>query len=209
MRRQYVQGGLDEAEVLSDPIAQFAVWFEEAVKSNVGESFEPNAMTVATVGEGGEPAARVVLLKSFDERGFVFFTNLASEKGRELKAKPVAALVFYWPALERQVRVTGEVEEVERVVSEAYFRSRPRGSQLGAAVAEQSAVVASRRVLEERLAELERRYEGGEGPMPVTWGGYRVRPRVVEFWQGRENRLHDRIRFVREEGGWKRERLAP
>jgi pyridoxamine 5'-phosphate oxidase len=210
MRRHYVAGGLDERDLLSDPIEQFRLWFEQAVRMNVGEWFEPNAMTLATATAEGVPSARVVLLKSFDEKGFVFFTNYASDKGRELAENPLAALVFYWPAMERQVRVTGRVTAVSRGESEAYFRSRPRGSQLGAAVAPQSEVVESREVLEQRLAELEKRYEGGEVPMPGTWGGYCVAAETVEFWQGRPNRLHDRIRFTRQgDGAWKVERLAP
>jgi pyridoxamine 5'-phosphate oxidase len=210
MRRHYVAGGLDERDLLSDPIEQFRLWFEQAVRMNVGEWFEPNAMTLATATAGGVPSARVVLLKSFDEKGFVFFTNYASDKGRELTENPLAALVFYWPAMERQVRVTGRVTGVSREQSEAYFRTRPRGSQLGAAVAQQSERVESREALEQRLAELDRQYAAGDVPMPATWGGYCVAPQTIEFWQGRANRLHDRIRFTRQaDGVWKIERLAP
>jgi pyridoxamine 5'-phosphate oxidase len=206
LRREYAAARLDEAEVDRDPIRQFARWFEEARQA---ELLEPNAMTLATASADGSPSARIVLLRSADERGFAFFTDYRSRKGRELEANPRAALVFYWGELERQVRVSGTVSRVSRDENEAYFLSRPRGSRLGAWTSHQSTVIEARADLEERLEAMAARFEGGDVPLPPHWGGFRVRPDAIEFWQGRENRLHDRVRYLREAGAWKVERLSP
>ncbi|MBE7541813.1 MAG: pyridoxamine 5'-phosphate oxidase [Bryobacteraceae bacterium] len=203
LRLDYTQGELDESSVLADPIAQFRVWFEQALKSNLPE---PNAMTLATVDTGGRPDARMVLLKGFDDHGFVFYTNYLSSKGREIEAMPHAALVFYWAELERQVRVTGPVERTSEEQSEAYFLSRPPASRLGAAISPQSEVIPSRQWLEQRWRKLE---AGAPPPRPPHWGGYRVLPESIEFWQGRRSRLHDRIRYTRAAPGWRIDRLAP
>ena len=210
LRREYRAARLDEDAVAHEPIAQFRRWFDDAVQTAEGE---PNAMTLATVSPDGRPAARVVLLKGVEEEadggGFLFFTNYGSDKGRAMAANPAVALVFFWHALERQVRVEGRVEKVSRAESEAYFAKRPRGSQLGAVASPQSAPVASRAVLEARLAEAEARFAGAEVACPEDWGGYRVVPSRVEFWQGRESRLHDRIVYARSATGWSLSRLGP
>lgn len=207
MRETYLRGGLDEADAHSDPLIQFKTWFAEAVSAGLKE---PNAMTLATVTADGRPAARIVLLKEVDRGDFIFYTNYESRKGRELEVTPYAALVFFWLEFERQVRVEGEVRLVSREQSAAYFRSRPKGHQLGAMVSPQSRPVASRTELEARLAELETQYqETAEVPLPECWGGYRVTPLLIEFWQGRPNRLHDRIEYIREGAEWIRRRLAP
>jgi pyridoxamine 5'-phosphate oxidase len=206
LRREYALARLDEKDVSRDPIAEFARWFAEAQAAEVEE---PNAMVLATATPDGTPSGRVVLLKGFDERGFVFFTDYRSRKGAELEANPRAALVLHWSELERQVRITGDVTRTSAEESEAYYRSRPLGSRLGAWVSHQSQAIPSRDVLEGGLREIERRFAGGDVPLPPYWGGYRVRPGVIEFWQGRENRLHDRLRYEREGDRWKIERLAP
>jgi pyridoxamine 5'-phosphate oxidase len=206
VRDEYTRAGLTEADADENPIVQFNRWFDDAVAADL---LHPNAMTLATVDEGGRPSARVVLLKGVDERGFVFFTNYDSRKGRELAANPIAALVFYWAALERQVRVDGTVAMVTDEESDEYFATRPYGSQIGAWASEQSAVIASREVLEARARELEARYADGNVPRPARWGGYRVAPVAIEFWQGRPNRLHDRLRYRLEGGAWTRDRLSP
>jgi pyridoxamine 5'-phosphate oxidase len=207
LRKEYTRAGLKEAVASSDPVAQFRRWFDEALAAGL---HEPNAMTLASATPDGRPSARVVLLKGFDERGFVFYTNYEGRKSGELEANPRCALVFYWGELERQVRVEGRASRVPEEESDQYFGSRPRGSRLGAWASEQSRPVESRDALEERLRGLEAEYEGREVPRPPFWGGYRVEPEIIEFWQGRENRLHDRLVYRRSEGGgWRRERLQP
>ncbi len=207
LRNEYTRAGLDETSLRPDPLAQFRGWFEDALAAGL---HEPNAMTLATATPGGKPSARVVLLKGFDERGFVFYTNYEGRKGEELGRNPRAALVFYWGELERQVRIEGRASRVPERESDAYYASRPRGSRLGAWASEQSRPVEGREVLESRLRALEREYEGREVPRPPFWGGYRVEPEAVEFWQGRQNRLHDRIVYRRRgAGGWEIERLQP
>ena len=208
LRREYARARLDEADVSHDPIVEFARWFAEAQEAQVPDA---TAMTLATATADGEPSARIVLLKAFDERGFVFFTDYRSRKGAELEANPRAALVFYWAELDRQVRITGGVALTTREESERYFRSRPLGSRLGAWASHQSRVIPGRAALEADVREIEARFADGEVPLPAHWGGYRVVPDAIEFWQGRESRLHDRIQYVRESGGrgWRVERLSP
>ena len=189
-----------------DPFARFAGWLKEA---EAGEPNDPNAMALATVDETGLPDVRMVLLKGFDRQGFVFFTNLDSAKGRELAAVPKAALCFHWKSLRRQVRIRGPVEPVGADEADAYFATRPRGSQLAAVASEQSRPLPSRGELDARYGELEREYAGREVPRPARWGGYRLRPDAFEFWQHRDNRLHDRVRYTRAREGWARELLAP
>jgi pyridoxamine 5'-phosphate oxidase len=205
-RREYQRAQLEEATVSADPIVEFARWLDEAVKAKVEE---PEAMTLATATADGVPSARMVLLRGFDERGFVFFTDYRSQKGIELQRNPRAALVFHWSELERQVRISGPVSPTGREESEVYFRSRPRGSRLGAWASHQSQVIPSRRQLDDRVAELESRYPEEEVPLPPYWGGFRLTPTTIEFWQGRANRLHDRLRYVRDGERWRIERLSP
>ena len=206
MRREYAREGLAEADVDADPVVQFGRWLEQAEQAGL---LEPTAMTLATATPDGRPSARMVLLRGFDERGFCFFTNYESRKGLELAANPRAALVFWWGELERQVRIEGTVERTSRAESEAYFHSRPSGSQLSAAASPQSRVIDGRAALERRVAELATGSVDGQVPLPDFWGGYRLAHEVVEFWQGRPNRLHDRLRYRRAGDAWRIERLAP
>jgi pyridoxamine 5'-phosphate oxidase len=211
MRQQYRAEGLGETELAATPVAQFARWFQQAATD--GGLFEPNAMIVSTADAEGRPSSRTVLLKHFDERGFVFYTNYGSRKARDLAANPHVSLLFPWHPMARQVIVTGTAARTGRDETAAYFRTRPHGSQLGAWASTQSAVVGARAELDAAYAELAARYpEGEQVPVPPHWGGFRVVPRAVEFWQGRENRLHDRLRYVAAAdggGGWRVERLSP
>jgi pyridoxamine 5'-phosphate oxidase len=205
-RRDYEGQRLDPAEVAPEPIAQFNAWFAAAGEAGI---YEPEAMTVSTVDADGHPTSRFVLLRGLDERGFSFYTNYRSAKGRALEAHPYAALTFGWLRIHRSVRVEGPVQRLPEAESDAYFASRPRGARLGAWVSPQSAVIAGREELDRAFAEAEARYAGGEIPRPPHWGGFLVRPRRVEFWEGRPNRLHDRVRYERDGEGWRIERLAP
>jgi pyridoxamine 5'-phosphate oxidase len=208
LRREYETEGLRRADLHPDPIEQFATWFSTAVNSALPDA---NAIALSTATPDGKPSTRVVLLKGFDQRGFVFFTNYESSKGRELEANPEAAFVVYWMQLERQIRVAGRVEKTSREESGTYFHDRPRGSQLGAWVSHQSEVIDARRILDARFAEMTQRFAGSETiELPPHWGGYRIVPATIEFWQGRANRLHDRFRYTLEkDGSWTIDRLAP
>jgi pyridoxamine 5'-phosphate oxidase len=202
---QYAGTPLDADDCDPDPIVEFRAWFQVAIDAGLPAV---NAMTLATVDARGRPAARIVLLKEVDDRGFVFFTNYQSRKGNDLAANPYAALVFYWEPLHRQIRIEGSVERIAAAESDAYFKSRPRGSQLGAIASPQSQPV-GKHVLDQRLAELTRELEGTEPVRPEFWGGYRVKPEMIELWQGRPSRLHDRVRYRRIDGAWVKDRLAP
>lgn len=207
IRREYTRGELREADMAADPIEQFGRWFGDA---QAAKNEDVNAMTLATAGADGQPSARIVLLKEFDERGFVFFTNYDSRKAKELELNPRAALCLYWPRLERQVRIRGTVGRVSREETEAYFRSRPMSAQVSAWVSRQSSVIISREELDRREAELLSKYANQPVPVPDFWGGYRVTPGEIEFWQGRPSRLHDRFLYVKQgEGRWTMERLSP
>ncbi|MBV9386471.1 MAG: pyridoxamine 5'-phosphate oxidase [Chroococcidiopsidaceae cyanobacterium CP_BM_ER_R8_30] len=207
IRKDYTLQGLSEADADPNPFQQFSKWFNQALQAQLPE---PNAMTVATVTPDGKPRARMVLLKNFDTSGFVFYTNYKSQKGQELAGNPQAALVFWWAELERQVRIEGYVEKVSTQESDEYFHSRPKNSRLGAWVSNQSQVIENREVLEARLQELQAQYEHQDVPRPPHWGGFRVVPAVIEFWQGRPSRLHDRLQYVRvSETDWVIERLSP
>ena len=206
LRKDYSLAGLLEKDLAKDPFRQFEQWFQEAEAAKIPE---PNAMTLATATRDGRPSARTILLKGLDGRGFVFFSNYESRKGRELEANPCATLLFPWVAMERQVTVEGALTKVAREESETYFHSRPRASQLAAWVSQQSSIISGRAVLEDNMKRVEEKYAGQEVPLPPHWGGWRVAPETVEFWQGRRSRLHDRLRYRRIKDSWTVERLAP
>lgn len=206
MRRDFESAGLDREHLDEDPIRQFELWFNQAREAGI---LEPNAMSLATTGADLQPDVRTVLLKFFDRDGFVFYTNYGSRKAKELEENPKAALLFPWIGLNRQVIVQGPVSRVSHTESLRYFASRPRGSQLGAWVSEQSRVISSRGLLEQKVAEIKRRFGDCEIPLPSFWGGYRVIPQRIEFWQGRPSRLHDRFEYLRSEHGWTIQRLQP
>jgi pyridoxamine 5'-phosphate oxidase len=206
MRRDYAAAGLSEEDALADPIEQFQRWFDDARRAEV---HEPNAMTLATVDAAGQPAARIVLLKGVDQRGLAFFTNRESRKADHIGANPKAALVFWWGPLERQVRFEGTIEDVDAAEADAYFQSRPKGSQLAAWASAQSRVIADRAELEAAERHHRERFGEGDVPRPPFWGGYRLAPARVEFWHGRRSRLHDRLRYTQAGDGWRIERLAP
>ena len=206
-RYEHIGKGLRRSDLNPDPIKQFANWFTTAIETGIGDV---NAMSLATAGQDAKPSVRIVLLKSFDEDGFVFFTNYESEKGKQLEANPYAALGFYWIELDRQIRISGKVDKTSRKESQTYFHSRPVGSQLSAWASSQSAVLDGRRVLDARMEEMNERFADKRVPLPPHWGGYRLKPDNMEFWQGRSNRLHDRFRYTRQsDGSWLIERLAP
>jgi pyridoxamine 5'-phosphate oxidase len=205
-RARAMEAGLSEQDLDADPVRQFQRWYEEAIGTGIPE---PNAMSLATVARDGQPSLRSVLLKLYDERGFVFFTNYESRKAEEMADNPKVACLFPWVGLARQVCILGQVEKVSTAESLRYFATRPRGSQIGAWASNQSQVITSRSLLEMKADEMRRRFAEGEIPLPSFWGGFRVVPRSIEFWQGRESRLHDRFRYVRVDGGWTVERLAP
>jgi pyridoxamine 5'-phosphate oxidase len=207
IRKEYQLQTLREEEVAADPFVQFDHWWDDAVKSELDEA---NAMTLATASAAGIPAARIVLLKSVTENGFVFFTNYNSHKGKELEENPHACLVFFWKELERQVRISGRVEKISTGESDAYFNSRPAGSRIGAWASPQSSVIASREIIEANIEKYKKQFGDNDIVRPEHWGGYMVIPTMIEFWQGRPNRLHDRILYSKQAaGGWKIERLAP
>jgi len=206
LRTEYKRASLDERDVARDPFAQFAHWFKDAAAAAVPE---PNAMTLATCDAHGKPSARIVLVKDVDDRGLTFYTNYESRKGREIAANPHASLLFFWPELERQVRIEGRIEKVDAAAADAYFRVRPRLSRLGAWASPQSAPLPDRATLEARFADAERRFPGEDVARPPHWGGYRLVPARFEFWQGRASRLHDRIEYTRDGEGWRIGRLAP
>ncbi len=207
LRREYTQAGLRRADMHADPMRQFELWFQQACDAGLGD---PSAFSLATASATGEPTVRTVLLKLFDRRGFVFFTNYASKKAQQIAENPKVAMLCHWLPLERQVKITGVAEKISTIESIKYFATRPRGSQLGAWISPQSSVISSRRLLEGKLRQAMEKLAGGEVPMPEQWGGYRIIPNSLEFWQGRENRLHDRLRYRRDDrGDWVLERLAP
>ena len=207
LRQNYTRAGLSEHNAATNPFEQFQLWFTQAISAQI---LEPNAMTLTTITEDNKPSARMVLLKELDKQGFVFYTNYESKKGRQIQQNPWAALVFWWAELERQVRIEGRVEKVSEQESDQYFHSRPISSQLGAWASNQSEVIASRELLEQRFEELKQKYEGKIIPRPPHWGGLRVIPTLIEFWQGRPSRLHDRLCYrLLADGSWLRERLSP
>jgi pyridoxamine 5'-phosphate oxidase len=206
LRREYIKNGLLESDIDKDPFRQFSLWFEQA--SNAG-IMEPNAMSHATVSPDGQPSMRVVLLKGVDDKGFIFFTNYESRKGKDIELNPKSSLLFFWGELERQVRIEGTIEKISQESSKAYFDSRPEGSRIGAWSSDQSTIVASRDVLESRFDENMSRFAGKDIPMPDYWGGYRLVPTMLEFWQGRGSRMHDRIRYRLVDNTWLIDRLSP
>ena len=206
IRQEYMLGGLGDDHLTENPKTLFDRWFKEAVNSRVDE---PSAMALSTLGSDGYPQSRIVLLKGYDEEGFTFFTNYESQKGKALAGSPRAALLFFWPELQRQIRITGDVTKTSQEESDDYFHSRPRGSRLGAWTSEQSQMIQGRNFLEERFTAFDLKYPGDDIPKPPHWGGYRLSPISFEFWQGRESRLHDRIFFRKENNAWKAARLAP
>jgi pyridoxamine 5'-phosphate oxidase len=207
LRKEYSRATLDTSNVLPDPIKQFEKWFDEAVQAGISE---PNAMHLATVNEQGKPSSRIVLLKGLEKNGFVFYTNYHSKKGKELEANPACAITFFWADIERQVRIEGVAARVDDTTSDTYFQSRPRGSQIGAWASPQSSVIQNRTILEERATQIEKKFENLKVlPRPHQWGGYSIEPFLIEFWQGRGSRLHDRIQFTKIDGMWKINRLAP
>lgn len=207
MRREYTQQGLRREDLASNPFLQFGTWFEQAIDAGVAE---PNAMSLATVGTALEPSLRTVLLKMYDEKGFVFFTNYNSQKAKQIAENPQVALLFAWIDLGRQVQIRGRAEKISSSESLTYFLSRPRGAQMGAWVSQQSSVIGSRQLLDMKFGEIRKKFSTGKIPLPDFWGGYRVVPKSIEFWQGRENRLHDRFVYTRApEGQWSTERLSP
>ena len=207
LREEYTRDGLSEENLKPGPFAQFELWFQQALNS---EAATPNAMSLATVGPGGQPSQRTVLLKYFDEKGMVFFTNYESRKAKEIAENPKVSLLFFWPELERQVHITGNTQKISAGESLKYFLSRPRGSQIGAWVSNQSSVIGSRQLLMAKFEEMKRKFHQQEVPLPSFWGGYRVVPKSFEFWQGRPYRLHDRFMYTQQPGGeWQVERLAP
>src|SRR5216110_3848176 len=206
-RYEHAAHGLRRSDLDPDPIKQFSNWFTAAIEAGIRDV---NAMTLATAGRDARPSVRIVLLKSFDQDGFVFFTNYESAKGKQLEANPDAALGFYWIELDRQIRISGKVQKTSREESQAYFHSRPVGSQLSAWVSRQSTVIDARRVLDARMAEMTERFGNKRIPLPPHWGGFQLKPDIIEFWQGRLNRLHDRFRYTRlADGSWQMDRLAP
>lgn len=206
LREEYTQAGLSRASLLSSPFEQFELWFRQAQQAQLAE---PNAMSLATASDQAVPALRTVLLKYFDDNGFVFFTNYSSNKARDISVNPQVALMFPWVALERQVVIQGRAEKISSAESLRYFISRPPGSQLGAWVSHQSSVISGRKVLEMKLAQMQQKFRDGKIPLPDFWGGYRVVPEKIEFWQGRPSRLHDRFLYSRQAGEWHIDRLAP
>lgn len=206
LRQDYRAAELTENEVNKNPIKQFEKWFNAALEAQL---YEPNVMTLATADKSGKPNARIVLLKGFDDQGFSFYTNYLSTKGKELKKNPQACLVFFWAELERQVRIEGKVEKLDKETSEAYFHSRPQGSQIGAIASPQSQIISDRKVIEKKVEELTSTYKDKTIPKPAHWGGYIVKPTSIEFWQGRTSRLHDRIKYDLINGKWQMNRLAP
>lgn len=206
LRQEYRAAELAESDVDKNPFTQFGKWFKEALDALL---YEPNVMTLATADLTGKPSARILLLKGFDENGFVFFTNYSSKKGKEMEENPQASMVFFWPELERQVRIDGLITKVAEQVSEDYFHSRPKGSQIGAAASPQSTIIPNRELLQNRVNELTATYTDQEVPKPAHWGGYLLEPTHIEFWQGRPSRLHDRITYTNVNGAWAINRLAP
>ena len=206
LRREYIYAGLSRDDLDPDPVVQFERWFREATAADL---YTPNALSLATVGEDGMPSLRTVLLKAFDHKGFVFYTNYGSRKAREIEANPKAAMLFHWLELDRQVKIQGHVSRVSTAESLRYFTSRPRGSQIGAWCSQQSSPVGSRTLLEQAFNSMRRKFGEGAIPLPDFWGGYRVEPVRIEFWQGRENRLHDRFEYQRDGDDWVIQRLAP